>query len=118
MHKTTYQTAVTSFLSRKLGQATGALTDYAVIDHACEVDRLIESVASSARSLATDCERYAQTVADAHYEVTPPTHSSRIVDLTRDSARLAAKRESLFALLSALYGPDACKQVRADLQAT
>jgi hypothetical protein len=130
--KMTYSDAVQALIERQAGDAaysdaadarrahhTGAaaLTSTAAIlvGLASDIDCYVEDIARKSRALAESFADYAQQVEVASYDVTPPTQSSRIADITYDSGRLAAARKTLFELVGALYGRNAAKQFRQDL---
>ena len=82
---------------------------YSILDTAHQVDNLIFTIAEDSARLARNLNTFAEEVSRVNYDVTPPTHSSIIADITENTGRLRAKREALFTLITTLRGRDALK---------
>jgi hypothetical protein len=82
---------------------------YSILDTAHQVDNLIFTIAEDSRRLSQNFAEFATTLVEVNYDVTPPTRSSLIADITENTGRLRAKREALFTLITTLRGRDALK---------
>jgi hypothetical protein len=87
----------------------------AITDAAAAVDDLIFTIAEDSRRLARNLSTHADQVEVVNYDVTAPTVSSLIGDITENSGRLREKRSALFTLIGALLGRDAMKSFSCSL---
>jgi hypothetical protein len=95
-----YETAVTALLT-SLGVDDRADANCRLLHAAEQVDNLIFTIAEDSARLARNLTKFAEEVAHVNYDVTPPTQSSLIADITENTGRLRAKREGLYDLVVA-----------------
>jgi len=109
-----YETAVAALLT-SLGVDPVATPNYRILDVAEQVDQLIFTIAEDSARLARNLTKFAEEVAHVNYDVTPPTQSSLIADITENTGRLRAKREGLYDLVAAVHGAEALKTFRRSI---
>ena len=104
-----YETAAIQLLGPVTGKSDAVRGPLAIIDAAADVDTLIFTIAEDSRRLARNLSAHADQVEVVNYDVTAPTLSSLIGDITENSGRLREKRSALFTLIGAVLGRDAMK---------
>ncbi len=109
-----YETAVVQLFT-SLGVDQVATPNYRIADIASQIDNLIYTVAEDSARLARNLTKFAEEVAHVNYDLTPPTQSSIIADITENTGRLRAKREGLYDLVAAVHGAEALKAFRRSI---
>jgi hypothetical protein len=109
-----YETAVVQLIA-SLGVDPVADANYRILDVAGQIDDLIFTIAEDSARLSRNLTKFAEEVAHVNYDVTPPTHSSLIADITENTGRLRAKRVGLYDLIAAVHGADAVKTFRRSI---
>jgi len=83
--------------------------DAMILDAAHQVDNLIFTIVEDTARLARNLTRFAEEVNHVNYDLTLPTQSSLIADITENNGRLRAKREGLMAIICAVHGRETLK---------
>ena len=109
-----YETAVTQLLS-SLGADVHTDGNLRILTAAEHVDNLIATIADDSARLARNLTKFAEEIDYVNYDVTPPTQSSLIADISENTGRLRAKREGLYDLIAAVHGPEGSKAFRRSL---
>jgi len=107
-----YETAVTALFTSLGVDDRAEHTAWLLLHAAGQVDNLIFTIAEDSARLARNLTKFAEEVAHVNYDVTPPTQSSLIADITENTGRLRAKREGLYDLVAAVHGAEALKTFR------
>ena len=109
-----YEAAVVQLLS-SLDVDPKASVNYRILDVAGQVDNLVFTIAEDSERLARNLTKFAEEVNYVNYDVTPPTQSSLIADISENTGRLRAKREGLYDLIASVHGNDAIKAYRQSI---
>ncbi|NDE17849.1 hypothetical protein EBZ80_23280 [bacterium] len=109
-----YETAVVQLIA-SLGVDPVANANYRILDVAGQIDDLIFTIAEDSARLSRNLAEFAAALVEVNYDVTPPTQSSIIADITENTGRLRAKREGLYDLIVAIHGSTALKTFRRSL---
>jgi hypothetical protein len=109
-----YENAVAQLFT-SLGVDPVATPNYRILDAAGQVDQLIFTITEDSERLSQNLTRFAEEVNRVNYDVTSPTRSSLIDDISENTSRLRAKREGLYDLIGAIHGDDAVKTFRRSI---